>query len=156
MAAAVGELLGARRAVPIVAGEAAQTSAVMSQLKRAIRGIYSNPPSHGASVAALVLGDAELREGWRAELAAIRRRIQAMRRLFADRLTDRGVSLSEVGNDFIVEQNGMFSFSGLTAPRVRRLRDEYGVYMLDSGRLNVAGITESNVDYLVDAVAAVV
>ncbi|MEM1183141.1 MAG: aminotransferase class I/II-fold pyridoxal phosphate-dependent enzyme, partial [Acidobacteriota bacterium] len=142
-------------AITLMARDADQASAVMSQLKRTIRSLYSNPPNHGASVVALVLGDGELRGRWRRELAGMRERIQAMRELFAGRLTDRGVSLSEGGNDFIKVQNGMFSFSGLSKAQVLRLRDDFGVYMVDSGRLNVAGITESNVDYLVEAIAAV-
>ena len=143
-------------AVTLIAEDAGQAKAVMSQLKRTIRTIYSNPPTHGGSVAATVLGDDELRLRWREELRAMRERIHAMRHLLASSLSGKGVQLSAEGNDFITEQNGMFSFSGLDREQVLRLRDEHAVYMVDSGRLNVAGITRSNIERLTDAIAAVV
>ncbi|MEM8932069.1 MAG: amino acid aminotransferase [Acidobacteriota bacterium] len=142
-------------AVTLVAPDAAQAKAVLSQIKRSIRANYSNPPTHGASVAATVLLDAELRQRWRVELAAMRRRIQAMRERFAHGLDERGVRLSPKGNGFVIEQNGMFSYSGLSHEQVHQLREQHGVYMVDSGRLNLAGIHDDNLDRLCDAVAAV-
>lgn len=142
-------------ALTAVAGDAERARAVLSRVKQSIRANYSNPPTHGASVAALVLTDPELNRRWRDELRAMRERIQQTRRRLARGLDERGVRLSPEGNEFVVEQNGMFSFCGLSTEEVRRLREDHAVYMVDSGRLNVAGINDSNLDRLCDAIAAV-
>ena len=126
---------------------------VMSQLKRVVRRIYSNPPSHGALIVATVLGDDELTKQWHDELASMRERISAMRSLLVNKLSATGVD-RDFG--FIEKQNGMFSFSGLTKDQVERLRSEFSVYIVGSGRINVAGITQENVDYLCKSIAAVV
>ena len=125
---------------------------VMSQLKIVIRRLYSNPPAHGAAIVATILDDPDLRAEWEEELAAMRGRIHQMRRLLVDTLEAKGV---EIDFSFICDQNGMFSFSGLSGEQVRRLREEHSVYMVGSGRMNVAGISPSNVDRLVDAIAVV-
>lgn len=131
------------------------SAAVLSQIKQVVRANYSNPPNHGAAVVTTVLSDADLRQTWRAELSQMRLRIQSMRQRFTAGLDARGVRLHADGNGFIAEQNGMFSYSGLTTPQVHALRDRFAVYAMDSGRINVAGMTESNIDPLCDAVAAV-
>lgn len=142
-------------ALTVVTGTAEAARAVESQVKKVARSSYSNPPGHGAAIVTTILGDAGLRRKWVEELDGMRGRIQRMRRLFVDGLDARGVKLHPSGNEFIARQNGMFSFSGLDAEQVERLRDEAAVYMVSSGRMNVAGMTESNLDRLCDAVASV-
>ena len=125
---------------------------VMSQLKRVVRTIYSNPPAHGASVVATVLGDEDLTRQWHGELAAMRERIHGMRRLLVKQLAATGID-HDFG--FIQQQRGMFSFSGLSPEQVDRLRTEFSIYIVGSGRINVAGITTDNVEYLCHSIAAV-
>lgn len=138
-----------------ITASAEKAAAVLSQTKKAVRTNYSNPPVHGSAIVTEILADAELRSQWVAELATMRDRIQAMRVRLAEALDARGVHLGPGGNGFMVEQNGMFSFSGLSKDEVLRLREEHAIYMVDSGRLNVAGITDDNLDRLCDAIAAV-
>ncbi len=142
-------------ALTVVSASAERAAAVQSQVKSLVRAIYSNPPSHGAAIVTTVLGDAELRKDWRQELMQMRERIHATRQLFARELDARGVKLSPTGNDFIAGQHGMFSFSGLGGEQVKTLRDEHAIYIVGSGRLNVAGMTQSNMAKLCDAIAAV-
>ena len=142
-------------AATLITGSSKQSAAVLSQAKACARSFYSNPPMHGAAVVTTVLQDAELRARWEVELAVMRDRIQKMRVELAAGLSRRNVHLHEGGNDFIVRQNGMFSFSGLTEGEVDELRRDHAVYILASGRINVAGITDSNVDRLCDAIAQV-
>jgi aspartate/tyrosine/aromatic aminotransferase len=112
--------------------------------------MYSMPPDHGAAVAARVLGDVALRQAWEQEVASMVARMKALRALFASRLAAR-----VPGQDFgwLIRQRGMFSLLGLTAAGIARLRDEYHVYVPPDGRMNVAGISDANVDYVADAVA---
>jgi aspartate aminotransferase/aromatic-amino-acid transaminase len=142
-------------ALTLVARTADHAERVLSQIKRTVRALYSNPPAHGAEVVAAILGDPELRRRWQEEVDGMRERIQRMRRRFADGLDARGVKIHPAGNDFIIRQHGMFSFSGLSPAQVARLRSEHGIFLVSSGRINVAGMTESNVDRLVDAIASV-
>jgi aspartate/tyrosine/aromatic aminotransferase len=139
-------------ALTVVADNAGQVATVMSQVKLRIRYNYSNPPSHGGQIVALVLGDPELRARWLEEVAEIRSRINEMRHLFVDTLKKKGVK-----QDFssIIEQRGMFSFSGLTKEQVLKLRERYSIYIVDSGRINVAGMTPSNMDRLCEAIKSV-
>jgi aspartate aminotransferase len=139
-------------ALTIVAADATTATTVLSQAKQLVRANWSNPPAHGAAIVTTVLGDEALRTRWYDELAAMRDRIAAMRRLFVDALAARGVTRDL---SYLVEQLGMFSFSGLDATAVARLRDEFAVYIVGSGRINVAGMTPDNMDRLADAVAAV-
>ena len=138
-------------ALTAVSQDQATSDIVMSQLKQVVRRNYSNPPSHGASVVATVLGDDDLTRQWQQELAAMRDRIRGMRTLLVSRLSQ----LVEQDFSFIERQNGMFSFSGLSSQQVERLRNDYSIYIVGSGRINVAGITEQNVDYLCQAIASV-
>ena len=125
---------------------------VFGQLKFGVRRIYSSPPAHGAFVAAAVMDTPELFAGWQDEVTQMRERIKAMRQKFVDLLQEYGAK-QDFG--FIVRQNGMFSFSGLTAEQVDRLRDEFAIYAVRSGRINVAGITDANIRYLCECIVKV-
>ena len=125
-------------------------AAARSQLNSIARGIYSMPPAHGAAIVGLILGDEELTASWHAELADMRDRLLRVRRLFADRMTDRCADFR-----FIADERGLFSFLGISPVQVERLRDDHSVYLVGSSRINVAGITDANVDRLADALAAV-
>lgn len=133
--------------------DAATASSVMSQLKRTVRTNYSNPPSHGASIVATVLGDAELTSQWHQELADMRDRINGNRDLLVEQLAAAGI---DKDFSFIQSQRGMFSFSGLTKDQVDKLKNEFSIYIVGSGRINVAGITEDNVQYLCESIAKVI
>ncbi len=135
----------------VVAADADAAKAVQSHVKAAIRANYSNPPAHGAAIVRTIRSDVGLTEQWKGELASMRNRINAMRRQFADGLKVAG------GPDwpFIVEQRGMFSLTPLTPEQVDRLKDEFAVYAVRSGRINVAGMTESNLPRLCEAIATV-
>ena len=133
--------------------DAATRDTVLSQLKRTVRTNYSNPPSHGASIVATVLNDGTLTKQWHQELADMRGRINGMRNLLVDRLKAAGIDRDF---SFIQQQRGMFSYSGLTKAQVDQLREDHSIYIVGSGRINVAGITESNVDYLCQSIAKVI
>ncbi len=139
-------------ALTIVADDEKQANTVMSQVKLRIRYNYSNPPSHGGQIVAVVLSDPELKTRWIEEVAEMRSRINAMRHLFVKTLKAKGVD-----QDFssIIEQRGMFSFSGLTKEQVLELREKYSIYIVDSGRINVAGMTPDNMDRLCEAIKSV-
>jgi aromatic-amino-acid transaminase len=145
-----GERVGA---LSVVCANADETSRVLSQLKITIRTNYSNPPTHGAQVVALVLDTPALRAQWEEELAGMRVRIKQMRSLLADKLVAAGVKQDF---SFITRQRGMFSYSGLSKPQMERLRNEFGVYGVDSGRICVAALNSRNIDGVVAAIAAVV
>jgi aspartate aminotransferase len=140
-------------ALTLVAGSSAVAEAALSQMKTTIRANYSNPPAHGGKIVTTILRSPELRAEWDREVAEIRNRIQTMRRLFVKELAARGV---ERDFSFIERQHGMFSFTGLTKDQVRALRDRYSIYIVDSGRVNVAGINEGNLPALCAAIADVV
>ncbi|HEX7687005.1 MAG TPA: amino acid aminotransferase [Burkholderiaceae bacterium] len=144
-----GERVGA---LSVVCASKDEASRVLSQLKIMIRTNYSNPPTHGAQVVATVLTTPALRAQWEQELAGMRDRIKRMRRALVERLAAAGVK-GDLG--FIVEQNGMFSYSGLSAAQMQRLRSEFGVYGVDSGRICVAALNEHNLAYVAKAIAAV-
>ncbi|WP_274572336.1 amino acid aminotransferase [Neisseria leonii] len=139
-------------AFTLVAADTETAGRAFSQVKSIIRTLYSNPASHGGSTVALVLKDAELKAQWIAELDEMRGRIKQMREKFVALLKEKG---AKQDFDFIVRQNGMFSFSGLTPEQVDRLKDEFAVYAVRSGRINVAGITDDNIDYLCESIVGV-
>jgi aromatic-amino-acid transaminase len=143
-----GERVGALSMVGADRGEAAR---LLSKIKQTIRANYSSPSAHGASLVAGVLGSPELRARWEAELGEMRSRIHAMRAGLVERLAAHGAT--QFG--FIQSQAGMFSYSGLSKPQVHRLRDEYAIYALDSGRICVAALNRGNLDTVAAAVAAV-
>ena len=139
-------------ALTVVASDFEAAEIAMSHLKICVRTNYSNPPSHGAQIVATVLGDSELRALWDSEVKEMRDRINGMRERFVDGLEKRGVKRDF---SFIARQRGMFSFSGLTLEQVTALREKYAIYIVGSGRINVAGMTDENLDRLCDAIAEV-
>jgi aromatic-amino-acid transaminase len=144
-----GERVGA---LSVITNSKEETARVLSQLKRVIRTNYSNPPTHGGSVVAAVLGSPELRATWETELGEMRDRIRAMRNGLVARLQAAGVNRDF---SFVNEQRGMFSYSGLTAPQVDRLREEFGIYAVGTGRICVAALNTRNLDVVANAVAHV-
>ncbi|MCS4533069.1 amino acid aminotransferase [Neisseria montereyensis] len=139
-------------AFTLVAADEETANRAFSQVKIIIRTLYSNPASHGGNTIALVLKDEALKAQWIAELDEMRSRIKEMRQKFVDMLKEYG---AKQDFDFIVKQNGMFSFSGLTPEQVDRLKDEFAIYAVRSGRINVAGITEDNIRYLCESIVKV-
>nr|WP_231598391.1 amino acid aminotransferase [Crateriforma conspicua] len=139
-------------AVVMMAADQAAASASVSQIKRLVRCNYSNPPRHGASIVATILGDEALRRTWKSELMEMRQRIHRLRESFVK-------GMQEVAPDrdysFLLSQKGMFSFSGLSPMQVDQLRSEHGIYLVGSGRINVAGMAEDRIDWLCEKVAAV-
>ncbi|MBN9425373.1 MAG: aspartate/tyrosine/aromatic aminotransferase [Burkholderiales bacterium] len=144
-----GERVGALSVVTASKDEAAR---VTSQIKRVIRTNYSNPPTHGAAVVASVLSTPALRALWEKELATMRDRIRAMREDLVRKLRERGV---ERDFSFVTRQRGMFSYSGLNSAQVDRLRDEFGIYAVSTGRICLAALNSRNIDYVADAIAKV-
>jgi len=144
-----GERVGA---LTVVAADRDEAARVLSQLKRVVRANYSNPPTFGGQIVALVLGNPELRELWEIELGGMRERIREMRELLVKKLADRAP-----GQDFafVRRQRGMFSYSGLSKAQVQRLRDEFSIYAIDTGRICVAALNSKNIDYVADAIASV-
>ncbi len=139
-------------ALTAIAGSREQASAVESQLKSAVRANYSNPPKHGAAIVATILGDSNLSQTWQTELAAMRDRIRSLREKLVAGLSDR---VSSRDYSFIARQRGMFSFSGLSPLQVDELKSDHGIYIVRSGRINIAGLNDANLDKVCDAIAAV-
>ena len=144
-----GERVGA---LSVVCSTAQEAQHVLSQLKVLIRANYSNPPTHGAKAVAAVLADAKLRGLWEDELAQMRLRIHQMRLSLIQKLKAAGV---QQDMSFIGSQQGMFSYSGLSTPQMQRLRSEFGIYGVDSGRICVAALNQRNIDYVAQSVAKV-
>jgi aromatic-amino-acid transaminase len=145
-----GERVGA---LTIVAADRDEAMRVLSQVKRVARANYSSPPSFGGQVAATILETPELRSLWERELGDMRERIRRTRQTLYEALVKRVPAGSF---HFIVEQRGMFSYTGLTRSQVQRLRDEFSVYALDSGRICVAAVNSRNLEYVADAIAHVI
>jgi aromatic-amino-acid transaminase len=145
-----GERIGA---LSVVAQSRDEAARVLSQLKRVVRTNYSNPPTHGGKIVATVLTTPELRTQWEQELGQMRSRIRAMREQLVNKVQTRvpGFDFS-----FVTRQRGMFSYSGLSKPAVGRLREEFGIYAIDTGRICVAALNLRNVDYVADAIAKVI
>lgn len=139
--------------ITLVAEESDIADSAFSQIKAGIRSNYSNPPAHGAAIVTTILEDADLYAQWVKEVADMRERIQEMRDLFVATLKEKGVPGDY---SFISRQNGMFSFSGLSVEQVNRLKDEFAVYIVGSGRISVAGMTKDNMPPLCDAIAKVI
>ncbi len=145
-----GERAGA---LSVVCRDAAEAELVLGQLKATVRRNYSSPPIHAGLVVAKVLGQPRLRAAWEADVAAMRERILAMRRSLHAVLTAR---LPDRNFDYFLTQRGMFSYTGLTATQVDRLREEHAVYLVRSGRMCVAGLNSRNVEATAGAMAAVI
>ncbi|MBT8042135.1 MAG: aspartate/tyrosine/aromatic aminotransferase [Kiritimatiellales bacterium] len=137
-------------ALTIVSPTAAEAAVAMSHVKKTIRVNYSNPPAHGGLSASAVLDDSALYDQWIGEVAEMRERIKTMRAALVDGLAARGV---EQDFSFIKEQRGMFSFSGLSDDAVTWLKENKSIYIVKGGRINVAGLTSANIDYVCDAIA---
>ena len=144
-----GERVGA---LSIITASREESSRVLSQVKRVIRTNYSNPPTHGAMIVANVLTNPELRAMWEAELGEMRQRIRSMRLQMVEGLAAQGAK-RDFG--FVARQAGMFSYSGLTAEQVGRLRTEFGIYALDTGRICVAALNQRNIDGVIKAIVQV-
>lgn len=144
-----GERIGA---LSIIADSKEEASRVLSQLKRVIRTNYSNPPTHGGAIVAAVLGTPALRAMWEQELGEMRDRIRAMRNGLVERLRAAGVDRDF---SFVNAQRGMFSYSGLSAAQVDRLREEFGIYAVGTGRICVAALNTRNIDAVANAIAHV-
>ncbi len=136
-------------AISFVGANASAADNARSQILKVARGIYSMPPAHGAALVDIVLADARLHQLWLDEVGDMRNRIKSLRRSLADTLAPTA------DFSFIPRQCGMFSFLGLSPQQVHRLRDEFSVYMVDSSRINIAGISQSNLAYLADSIAKV-
>jgi aspartate aminotransferase len=138
-------------ALAVISSDATARAAVATHQARLARRMYSMPPDHGAAVAARVLGNAALRQAWQEEVATMVARMKSLRALLAARLAAR---LPRHDFGWLTRQRGMFSLLGLAEADIARLRDQHHVYVPPDGRMNVAGISDANVDYVADAVAA--
>ena len=145
-----GERVGA---LSVVCESKEEAARVLSQLKIVIRTNYSNPPTHGGAIVTAVLSSPELRAQWEAELGEMRVRIKAMRQKLVDGLKAAGVKQDM---SFITQQIGMFSYSGLSKDQMVRLRNEFGVYGTDTGRMCVAALNSKNIDYVCASIAKVI
>lgn len=144
-----GERVGA---LTILCASKEEADRVLSQVKRTIRTNYSNPPTHGGKVVSMVLNNEELFAIWEKELSEMRERIRTMRTQLVTKLKAYGVAQNF---DFVLQQRGMFSYSGLTQTQVERLRNEHGIYAVNSGRICVAALNHTNIDTVAKAIAAV-
>lgn len=144
-----GERVGA---LSIVTANKDESARVLSQVKRVVRTNYSNPPTHGGAIVAAVLASPELRKLWEEELAGMRERIRAMRTGLVEKLRARGVAQDF---SFVAKQRGMFSYTGLGAGQVERLKAEFGIYAVGTGRICLAALNSRNIDYTADAIAAI-
>ena len=138
--------------ITFIAETSEQADIVVSQAMSTARSIYSMPPAHGALLVSMVLGDPQLRSEWEAELEEVRLRIKSMRNLLCDSLENNAA-----GMDFshIKRQNGMFSFLGITTPQLERLRTEFGIYIVSSTRINLAGVNSNNIEHLTQSLLTV-
>jgi aspartate aminotransferase len=134
-----------------LAKDTASRDVVNSQVNNLVRTIYSVPPDHGAAVVSLILNDDELRSAWVIELDEMRERLRDMKFLLSDALIEQA---SDHDFSHLARATGMFCFLGITAEQVDRLKNDFGIYMVDSSRINVAGITPQNVSYLAASIAA--
>ncbi|HCM9561068.1 TPA: aromatic amino acid transaminase [Enterobacter cloacae subsp. cloacae] len=144
-----GERVGG---LSVVCEDAEAAGRVLGQLKATVRRIYSSPPNFGAQVVATVLGDEQLKASWLAEVESMRKRILSMRQELVNVLKE---AVPRHNFDYLLKQRGMFSYTGLSAAQVERLREEFGVYLIASGRMCVAGLNASNVYRVAQAFAAV-
>ena len=140
-------------ALTVICESPASMKGTASLIAYTARGIYSMPPDHGATVVEMILTDATLRADWESELTQMRERINGLRTQFVDRLVSSGVNRDF---SFIQNEKGMFSFLGIDVAQVQTLVNDYSIYLVDSSRINVAGINDSNIDYLVDSIKKVI
>jgi aromatic-amino-acid transaminase len=145
-----GERVGA---FSLVAGSADEAARALSQIKHLVRTNYSNPPTHGGDIVARVLTSPELRALWEKELGGMRERIKAMRKALAEGIRQRVPSADW---SFVLNQHGLFSYTGLSKAQVERLRTEFSIYAIDTGRICVAALNARNIGYVADAIAKVI
>lgn len=138
--------------VSVLSPNAEQSQIVASNLANIARGIYSMPPDHGAEIVARILSDETLRAAWEAEVSEMRERINGLRQLLVQKLVERNTSMDF---SFIAGERGMFSFMGLSREQIVALRERFHVYMVESSRVNIAGVNAKNVDYIADSIASV-
>lgn len=144
-----GERVGA---LSIVDNSKEESARVLSQVKRVIRTNYSSPPTHGGTLVATVLNSPELRAQWEQELGEMRDRIKQMRQAFVEKLK---IKAPQYDFSFVLQQRGMFSYSGLNADQVERLKKEFSIYAVSTGRICVAALNSKNIDYVTDAIAKI-
>ncbi|MEC8483143.1 MAG: aminotransferase class I/II-fold pyridoxal phosphate-dependent enzyme, partial [Pseudomonadota bacterium] len=137
----------------VIAETAEEAKSAFSIIGQAIRANYSMPPAHGATVVYTIMNNPELYAMWEQEVTQMRDRINGLRSKLVEKLAASGVSKDF---SFIEKQRGMFSYSGLTLEQVRTLRSDYSIYIADTGRMSVAGVSDSNIDYLCESIAKVV
>ena len=138
-------------ALSVITGSAETTRAAASQIASTARGMYSMPPDHGAAIVAAILEDQDMKADWQGELNEVRERINGLRTELVNALNAQGIDRNF---SFIQQEKGMFSFLGLTVEQVRTLVDEFSIYLVDSSRINIAGINHSNLQYLAESIAA--
>jgi len=144
-----GERVGA---LTVVGSSKEEAARILSQLKRVARANYSSPPTHGGKIVTHVLGTPVLRQIWEMELGGMRERIREMREALAKKLRQL---VPEADFSYVLKQRGMFSYSGLSLEQVRRLREEFSIYAVDTGRICVAALNTKNIEYVADAIAVV-
>ena len=137
----------------VVSASRQASDVLLSQMLNVIRGIYSMPPNLGGAIVKTILADPVLREDWARELGEMRDRINGLRDEFSSTIARK---IGDGRFDFVRRQRGMFSFLGIDKAQIQRLREEYAIYMVDSSRINVAGLNASNIEYVCDAIAAVI
>jgi aspartate aminotransferase len=137
----------------VVSPDAGTAETLQSQMLNVIRGIYSMPPNHGGAIVRMILNDPALTRQWQDELAQMRTRINGLRDQLATKLVER---LDSDRFDFIRRQRGMFSFLGIDNAQIVELRERFSIYMVDSSRINVAGLNSHNIDYACDAIASII
>ena len=136
----------------LLSSDAAAAETILSQMLNVIRGIYSMPPNHGGAIVKTILNDPDLTRLWHDELGQMRNRINGLRDQFAAKLAAR---LDGDRFDFVRRQRGMFSFLGIDTDQITSLRKDFSIYMVDSSRINVAGLNSHNIDYACDAIASI-
>jgi aspartate aminotransferase len=136
----------------IITENASAAEAAQTHMKSVARRLYSVPPAHGAIIVGIILGDEELKTSWKNELNEMQHRINDLRTLFTGSVKNK---VSSHDFSFIKSQYGMFSIMGLSLEQVSRLRDEFSIYMVNNSRVNIAGISPTNVEYLTDSIATV-
>jgi aspartate aminotransferase len=136
----------------VVCRDPAKTADVVTVINSVTRRNYSMPPSHGTGIVDVILHSPELRAKWEQEVTGMRERINSLRATLVEKIEAAGI---ERDFSFLQRQSGMFSFLGLTVEQVRRLREEYSIYTVDSARVNIASFNSGNMDYFVGALKAV-
>ena len=139
-------------ALQVLNSSSSEKAITQSQLGATVRGMYSMPPAHGAAIVETILSDSSLESSWRNELKEMRDRINTLRNLVSQRLSDQ----TNLDFSFIKNQKGMFSFLGIEKVKIKRLKEQFSIYIVDSSRINIAGLSSNNMDYFVNSIADVI